>query len=171
MEKDEEIMDHEEIMEMLARRQKRPPATVETVREFLKEFRRIGQEALLDFSLEEFKPFWESMRDTARAAMRKDRTPEPKWRLRSRIVRPPGEEEMQARIRLHAANSLDLAAAIRTASGEPLEEGSHQARLVRVAVEFSTALRNCPDLLLKADRSEIQALENAAKQFADRKEI
>ena len=91
MEKDEEIMDHEEIMEMLARRQKRPPATVETVREFLKEFRRIGQEALLDFSLEEFKPFWESMRDTARAAMRKDRTPEPKWRLRSRIVRPPGE--------------------------------------------------------------------------------
>ena len=167
MEQDEEMMGCEEIMEILTRRLKHHPAKVETVREFLKEFGRIGHEARPDFSLAEFKPFMESMLVTARAAMRKERAPKPKWRLRSRVVRPPGEEEMQARIRLNAANSLDLAAAIRKPSGEPLEEGSHEARLVQVAVEFSTALRNCPDLLLKADPSEIQALESAAKQFAN----
>ena len=167
MDKDEELMGYEEILEILTRRLKHPPARVETVGEFLKEFGRIGQKARLNFSLSEFKPFWESMLVTARAAIRKERAPKPKWRLRSRIVRPPGEEEMQARIRLHAANSLDLATAIRTPSGEPPEEGSHQARLVQVAVEFSTALRNCPDLLLKADPLEIQALESAAKQFAN----
>ena len=167
METDEEMMGYEELIEILTRRPKHPPAKVETVREFLKEFGRIGQLARLEFSLAEFKPFLESMRDTARAAMRAERTPEPKWRLRSRVVRPPSEEEMQARIRLHAANSLDLVTSIRKPSGEPLDEGSHQARLVQVAVEFSTALRNCPDLLLKADPSEIQALESAAKQFAN----
>lgn len=159
-------MSHEEIVEILTRRLK-PRAKVETVSEFLKEFGRIGQVARMEFSLAEFKPYLESMRDTARAAMRAERTPEPKWRLRSRIVRPPGEDEMQARIRLHAANSLDLATSIRTPYGEPMEEDSFQARLVQVAVEFSTALRNCPDLLLKADPSEIQALESAAKQFAN----
>ncbi|MEI8309415.1 MAG: hypothetical protein WCH98_01530 [Verrucomicrobiota bacterium] len=167
MEQDDEMIDYEAIMNIIAGRPKHPPVKVETVGEFLKEFRRIGRESLLDFSLAEFKPFWESMLVTARAAMRTDRAPEPKWRLRSRVVRPPGEEEIQARIRLHAANSLDLATAIRTPSGEPLEEGSYQARLVRVAVVFSKALRNCPDLLLKADPSEIQALESAAKQFAN----
>ena len=167
MEKDDEMMDYEELIGLPTRRLKPPSAKVETVREFLKEFGRIGQVARLEFSLAEFKPFLESMRDTARAAMRADRAPEHKWRLRFRVVRPPGEEEMQARIRLHAANSLDLATAIRTPSGEPLEEGSCQARLVQVAIEFSTALRNCPDLLLKADRSEIQALESASKQFAN----
>ena len=167
MEQDEEMMGCEEIMEILARRLKHHPAKVETVREFLKEFGRIGQEARPEFSLAEFKPFMESMLVTARVAMRKERAPEPKWRLRSRVVRPPGEEEMQARIRLHAANSLDLATSIRTPSGEQLEEGSHQARLVQVAIEFSTALRACPDLLLKADSSEVQALESAAKQFAN----
>ena len=161
------MMGDEEIVEILTRRLKQPPAKVETVGEFLKEFRRIGRESHLDLSLVAFKPFWESMLVTARAAMRKERAPEPKWRLRSRIVRPPGEEEMQARIRLHAANSLELATAIRTPSGEPPEEGSHQARLVQVAIEFSTALRACPDLLLKAEPSEIQALESAAKQFAN----
>ena len=166
MEQGDAMMDYEEMMQVIARRPKHPPVKVETVRDFLKEFQRIGAESLLDFPLAEFKPFWESMRDTARAAMRTDRVPEPKWRLRSRIVRPPGEEEMQARIRLHAANSLDLATSIRTPSGEQLEEGSHQARLVQVAIEFSTALRACPDLLLKAAPSEIQALESAAKQFA-----
>ena len=167
MEKDDEMMDYEELIGIPTRRLKPPSAKVETVREFLKEFGRIGQVARLEFSLAEFKPFLESMRDTARAAMRADRAPKPKWRLRSRIVRPPGEEEMQARIRLHAANSLDLATAIRTPSGEPLEESSYQARLVQVAIEFSTALRNCPDLLLKADPSEIEALESASKQFAN----
>ncbi|MEI8310964.1 MAG: hypothetical protein WCH98_09430 [Verrucomicrobiota bacterium] len=167
MEKDEEMMDYEELIGILIRRPKHPPAKVETVREFLKEFGRIGQVARLEFSLAEFKPFLESMRDTARAAMRTERAPKPKWRLRSRIVRPPGEEEMQARIRLHAANSLDLVTSIRTPSGEPLDEGSPQARLAQVAVEFSTALRACPDLLLKADPSEIHALESAAKQFAN----
>ena len=167
MEKDEEMMGYEEIVEILTRRLKHPPVKVETARDFLKEFGRIGQVARLEFSLAEFKPFLESMRDTARAAMRADRAPEHKWRLRFRVVRPPGEEEMQARIRLHAANSLDLATAIRTPSGEPLEEGSYQARLVQVAIEFSTALRNCPDLLLKADPSEIEALESASKQFAN----
>ena len=167
MEKDEEMMGYEEIVEILTRRLKHPPVKVETARDFLKEFGRIGQVARLEFSLAEFKPFLESMRDTARAAMRADRAPKPKWRLRSRIVRPPGEEEMQARIRLHAANSLDLATSIRTPSGEQLDEGSPQARLVQVAIEFSTALRACPDLLLKADSSEVQALESAAKQFAN----
>ena len=167
MEKDEEMMGYEEIVEILTRRLKHPPVKVETARDFLKEFGRIGQVARLEFSLAEFKPFLESMRDTARAAMRADRAPKPKWRLRSRIVRPPGEEEMQARIRLHAANSLDLATSIRTPSGEQLDEGSPQARLVQVAIEFSTALRACPDLLLKADPSEIHALESAAKQFAN----
>ena len=167
MEKDEEMIDYEELIGVLTRRLKHPPAKVETVRQFLKEFGHIGQVARQEFSLAEFKPFLESMRDTARAAMRAERTPEPKWRLRSRVVRPPSEEEMQARIRLHAANSLDLVTSIRKPSGEPLDEGSHQARLVQVAVEFSTALRNCPDLLLKADPSEIHALEAAAKQFAN----
>jgi len=167
MEQDEEMMGCEELIGVLTRRLKHPPAKVETVREFLKEFGRIGHEARPEFSLAEFKPFMESMLVTARAAMRAERAPEPKWRLRSRVVRPPGEEEMQARIRLHAVNSLDLAAAIRKPSGEPLEEGSHEARLVQVAVEFSTALRACPDLLLKADPSEVQALESAAKQFAN----
>ena len=167
MEQDDEMMGYDEIMEVVARRPKYPSVKVETVRQFLKEFGHIGQVARQEFSLAEFKPFLESMRDTARAAMRADRAPEHKWRLRFRVVRPPGEEEMQARIRLHAANSLDLATAIRTPSGEPLEEGSYQARLVQVAIEFSTALRNCPDLLLKADPSEIEALESAAKQFAN----
>ena len=167
MEKDEEMMGYEEIVEILTRRLKHPPVKVETARDFLKEFGRIGQVARLEFSLAEFKPFLESMRDTARAAMRADRAPEHKWRLRFRVVRPPGEEEMQARIRLHAVKSLELATSIRTPSGEQLEEGSPQARLVQVAIEFSTALRACPDLLLKADPSEIQALESAAKQFAN----
>ena len=167
MEQDDEIMNYEEIMDVFVLRPKLTPAKVETVREFLKEFRRIGRESLLDFSLAEFKPFWRSMLVIARAAMRTERAPQSKWRLRSRTVRPPCEEEMQARIRLHAANSLDLATSIRTPSGEQLDEGSPQARLVRVAVEFSTALRACPDLLLKADPSEIHALESAAKQFAN----
>ena len=60
-------------MEILTRRLKHHPAKVETVREFLKEFGRIGQEARPEFSLAEFKPFLESMRDTARAAMRAER--------------------------------------------------------------------------------------------------
>ena len=162
------IVDNDDMLDIPPLERKIPPANLETVRGFLKEFRRVGQEALLDFSLREFKPFWESMLDTSRAAMRAERTPERKWRLRSRIaLRPQGEEEMQARIRLHAANSLELATGIRTPSGEPLDEGSCQARLVQVAVEFATALHDCPDLLLKADPSEIQAIESAAKQFTN----
>jgi len=162
------IVDNDDMLDIPPHERKIPPSNVETVRGFLKEFRRVGQEALLDFSLREFKPFWESILDTTRAAMRTERAPERKWRLRSRIaMRPQGEEEMQARIRLHAACSLDLATSIRTPSGDLLDEDSHQARLVQVTVGFSTALRNCPDILLKADPSEIQALETAAKRFAN----
>jgi hypothetical protein len=167
MEKDEEMRDCDQVVEFLARRLKNHPAKVETVRGFLKEFRRIGQDALLDISIAEFRPFWQSMHDTARAAMRTERAPERKWRLRSRVVRPRSEEEMQLRIRLHADRSHAFATSIRTPSGELLGEDSHQAHLVKVAVEFSTALRNCPDLLLKADPSEIQALESVSKQFAN----
>ncbi len=167
MEKDEEMMDCDEVMEILARRLKNRPAKVETVGGFLKEFRRIGRESLLEFSLAEFKPFWEAMLVTAIAAQRKERVREIKWRLRSRVVRPPGEEEMQARIRLHAARALDLAESIRTPSGEPLDERSHEAQLMKVAVEFATALRNCPDLLLKANPADIQALESTAKHLTN----
>ena len=168
MEKINDIVDDDPLMEILGRALKARPAKIESVRGFLKEFWSVGQEALLDFSLAEFKPFWGSILDTTRAAMRAERPAARKWRLRSRIaMRPQGEEEMQARIRLHAGCSLDLATSIRTPSGELLEEESHQARLVQVAIEFSTALRDCPDILLKAAPSEIQALEKAAKHFAN----
>ena len=79
MDQDDEMIDYDEIMEVIARIPKHPPVKVETVKGFLKEIRRISAESLLDFPLAEFKPFWESMLLTARAAMCTDRAPEPKW--------------------------------------------------------------------------------------------
>lgn len=136
---------------------------------FLDEFLRMSQEGSLEVGFGGFQTFWESILQMTRAAVRREPTPERRWRLRSRPMRMPSDEEMRVRIQLLAARSRALAASIYPANGDDPDDHPNREQLVQIAVSFASALSDHPDLLLRADSADVQNLERMAHNFIHNK--
>jgi hypothetical protein len=131
---------------------------------FLAEVQLIVGEDGFKHTASEFRPFWESMLKTARAALQKQHVPEQKWHLRSRTARLTSHEEIETRVRLLAGRSLRLATAL-GAAGLSEEEESCKSRMARAAIAFCIKLKHSPSLLANAASAEITKLEAASERL------